>query len=140
MAIIKSRKLAFIIKLVLLFPLSYITVCTAACLTGGGHGNFLPLILILGPLNILEQNMGTFLFLVIPLYEVYALLIRFIKSNYTLALILTLHVASGLIEILINSNSYSAPLVHPIAVILLVPLAFVIWIFVSIDKSRKEEL
>ena len=144
MAIIKSRKLAFIIKLVLLLPLSYITACAAAMATGGGHGNYFAILLVLGPLNVVflmsEFKDFRLLFLgVVCLYEVYALLIRFIKSNYTLAVILTFHAASGFIAMRIAPSHFTL-FDHPIIVIFLVPLALIVWMFISIDKRRKEDL
>ena len=108
MAIFKSRTLAFIAKFMLLLPLSCFTAHIAFGATGGGHGNFLPAILFLGPLTIPLGGgipcplWEEYLLLGTPvcLYVVYALLLKFVKSSNVFRLVLIFHLSSSVIGML----------------------------------------
>jgi len=121
MMIIKSRVLTFIIKLIMLCTISSIALYSAMLITGGGHGNYLLLLLILGPLNLLLPVMQFLPYVlmacgilqggeddvyaqILPyiimmsgtvcLYVVYALYIKISKSKNAFLKILTLHAVS----------------------------------------------
>ena len=104
MPIFKSHKTIFIAKLALLLPLSFVTVYTAGVIaTGGGHANFFPFIVVLGPLNILFAipfggPEGLYFFGGATfLYGLYALLLKFIKSGKGFWVILSFHVISSFV-------------------------------------------
>ena len=140
MPIFKSHKVIFFAKLALLLPLSFGLLFTALLLTGAGHGIFSPLQWVLGPLNILcpidsHLRGAYFLFGTIGLYEIYALILKFTKSNKSIFFILAIHVISSMLAsvdtIVADSNNHIVW-----GVILLIPLIPVIWLLFSIYKSR----
>ena len=97
-----NKKYIVIIKLVIMIPLSYFTVLNALMLTGGGHGNYLPLIFISGPMNFLFQpKLSPLIFILgtICLFEIYALLVCFFHSKFTLIIILLVHIISSIIAL-----------------------------------------
>ena len=156
MAIIKSRNAAFILKLTLLLPLSFATLAVAVFATVGGHGNYLPLMLLLGPANILfavDVGSGGEVFalcLFLCQYEVYALLLKFAKAPATVYGILGLHIASSVIAIIAMASNGTLLLGSTIGRkgvqgildglvgfgIVLVLWSLVIWTLVSIRKSN----
>lgn len=140
MTIKKSHKSTFIIKFGILFPLSSIMIFIAFLFTGGGHGNYLPVKLILGPmgfsiflLNTLHHDVllicaiaGT-----TCLYPTYALLLHFLKARSLPAILLTIHVASAVI-LLCYSNNYPW-VTEPFSFML---LTIIIWILISIRRRQ----
>ena len=158
MAIIRSRKVSFFLKLLLLLPLSFAMLFVAVIATVGGHGNYLPLTLILGPANILfALDLGPgwdvlFMCLIVCLYEVYALLLKFVKASATVYWILGLHIASSVIAMMTCASNGTLLLGSTIGPkgtqgilnglfmlgIVLVLWSLVIWTLVSIRKSNRE--
>ena len=149
MPIFKSHKAIFFAKLALVVPLSLITGFTAAMATGGGHGNYFPLMVILGPLNILfiipldGPNGGMYFFCgMIFLYVIYAILMKFIKSNKTFVSFSILHIISAFMAIVSN---IIGPLFVPggdlisvlgMNIVVFTLWGLIVWLLFSIYKSR----
>ena len=152
MPIFKSHKAIFFAKLVLLIPLSLITVYTTVTMaTGGGHGNFFPLIVIFGPLSILfampiyGPNEGMYFFCGgVFLYVIYAILLKFIKSDKTFASLSIFHVIScfigmlfmGISDMFLSVKDSAFYIVMVINSIIFSFWGFIIWLLKSIYKSR----
>jgi hypothetical protein len=151
MPIFKSHKAIFFAKLVLLIPLSLITVYTAAMATGGGHGNYFPLVVILGPLNILfampiDGPKGEMYFFCggVFHYIIYALLLKFIKSNKTFVSLSIFHVIScfigmfflGISGIFVDTKNSAFCFVMVTNSIIFSLWGLIIWLLKSIHKSR----
>ena len=157
MVIIKSR--TFVVKLALLLPLSYFSGFVALLLTGGGHGNNLPWMIMLGPLNVMvvrEFDLSLFTYIVTwgvaYLYGMYALLIHFIKFGKTVRWVLGFHLAStmitmpflicqGLVLLVGDRTIYGVEWLQQTAIILFaditycIPFIIVIWILVSMRRQ-----
>jgi len=154
MPIFKSHKVIFIAKLVLLLPLSFVTVYTAGAIgTGGGHGNFFPFIVVLGPLNILfaipfDRPEGLYFFDGATfLYGLYALLLKFIKSGKGFWVILSFHVISSFVAMFFLGILDNYPLFEKkggdvlvtilvMNIIIFILWGLIIWLLKSIHKSR----
>jgi len=151
MAIFKSHKVSFFAKLALLIPLSLITFFLAVTATFGGNGNFLPLMVLFGPLNIILEIMPIdgaheekFCFYgVILLYVLYAALLKFIKSNKTFVSFLIFHIMSAVITtalhfdaIFLNMRRDWLIYLLSMGIIALVLWGLIIWLLFSIYKSR----
>jgi len=136
MPLIKSHKLSFIIKFVILFPLSYAMAVLAMWGSGGGHGNFLPMALIMTPMLLLSffiHNLHhCFVTMCIILgtaclFPAYALLLHFVKARIIPFILPILHIVGAAFGLLRTDNS---PLVtEPFSLSL---LAIVILILISI--------
>jgi hypothetical protein len=99
----KSNSWMLALKIAAMLPLSFFVVFAAALLTGGGHGNFLPILVIYGPMLGLWALARSFshdvtsliMFFSAPcLYMAYALLAAFVRTRRILAILLTIHVLS----------------------------------------------
>jgi len=132
--------MAFIIKLIILFPLSWAMVFVAFVGTGGESGNFLPLILALGPTFLsllvlpLSNDAGTICAMLgaACLYPAYGLLLYFVKAKILPVILCIIHLAGAVAVVL--SRSVKGPLVtEPYSLIL---FAIIILILVSIRKER----
>ena len=149
MLVVKSRKLAFVVKFLLVLFLSFVAVVAGAMLTGGGHGNALPLTMVLGPLNILEvfpfivaspKWAVYFIFSTVFLFGVYALFVKAVKHALAFFFILVFHFGVGIVSInIFTSFSGSAPLLAGASIlnlIVFIPLTLVFYLLYSIHKYR----
>ena len=144
MNIAKSNKLIFVAKLILLLPLSYSVVLVSLYLSASGRGNWFPLVLIVGPLNILNSTIGLdplwgdyLIWGTTCLFEIYALILKFIKNNKIILFLIIFHVISSVMEMLfLVSKNYNMGYITLLFVI--VPLLIIVWLFVSIYRSREQ--
>ena len=142
LSVVRLRTLIFIVKLVLLCPLSFVAVELATKFAVGGHGSFLPLLLIMGPLNLLFALMNLspsweayILYGTICLYETYALFLKFIKVRYATRSILMFHIASIVIGLLLwlnGSPDFYIVLELLSCAIVMIPWGLIILVLVSI--------
>ena len=143
MPLIKSHSTSFIIKFVILFPLSLAMVFIAMLGTGGGHGNFLPVATIMAPafllsplLQHLHHDIATMCIMLVTacLFPAYALLLHYVKAKIIPFILPIIHIA-GAVVILLRPR-YNSPLVtEPFSLML---LAIVILILISIRiRSRR---
>ena len=153
MSIFKSHKhkLIFIAKLALLIPLSLITFSLAVTATYGGNGNYLPWMVFSGPLYIIQETMQIdgaheekfYFYGVILLYVLYAVLLKFIKSNKTFVSFLIFHIMSAVITIALNFDAIFLKMrrdwliyLMGMGIVALVLWGLIIWLLFSIHKSR----
>ena len=154
MPIFKSHKVIFFTKLVLLISLSFVMVAFAAIMgTGGGHGNYFPVVLIFGPAWILSAlpvppHMEHIYLIcgVICLYVTYALLLKFVKSEKTFSVIFISHIVISFIIMLLGdigvpelfvNDAGAIPFVLPMNAITFTLWALVIWLLKSIHKNQR---
>ena len=132
MAIVESHKSTFIIKFIILFPLSWVMIFVAFLYTGGGHGNFLPLQLIVGPAFLLAFLPNDVLIMLgaACLYPAYALLLHFVKVRGIPVILAIIHVACAA-ALLHHSNS-GPSITEPYSLML---LAIIIWMLISIRRE-----
>ena len=142
---IKSQTTAFLIfliKLILLFPLSFAMIFLAMWGTGGGHGNFLPVKVIMGPMLLLSlfakilphSFLDSLAVLVgVCLYPIYALLLYFVKARMLPAILAVIHIAC--VTILLFSPDGGPKVTEPYSLTL---LAIIVVILVSIRKRSSK--
>ena len=153
---LKSNKMRFITRLVLLCPLSLLMGFVGVMGTGGGHGNYFPLILISGPVSILFViplygfvKGICFLCGMLCLYGTYALLLKFIKFDKTFCSILVFHIMSALITMFfLNTNKHypmfisdgiddsATQILLVLNTIIFTLWVFVLWLLILIHRSR----
>jgi len=156
---IQSHKRAFILKLVMLFPLSWGMFFLAAMLTGGGHGNFLPIMVTAGPLYIMFCLVDKVSFDIAGmcmllgtafLYPFYGLLLRYIKGPWFPTVLAVIHIVSSIVWISKPGEAKRLFVPKDIAiqyavwdVVIFALWASIIWILVLIRrdalKSFREE-
>jgi len=151
--ILKSDKAIFILRLMLLLPLSLLTGFLGVMGTGGGHGNYFPFILVSGPASILFAvplhglDEGIYFFGgIVCLYGTYAFLLKFIKSDTTFRAILIFHIVSASIAMLfLGNNGYPMFVKEKIDVVLALLgvnaitfalLSLIFWLLKLIHKSH----
>ena len=106
MNLVKSNIFWLVVKFVALFLLSFYVAFAAPVATGGGHGNYLPGLVVYGPFNILffipKTNPNGFfiaclIYGTVGLYGIYALLALFVKTWRVLLFISAFHILTILV-------------------------------------------
>ena len=135
----KSSKASFIIKFVLLFPLSLAMIFVAMWGTGGGHGNFFPLKVIMGPMVILfflsgamNHDLATMCAMLgtACLYPAYALLLYFVKARILPVILAVIHIVCVAIQLF--QPDRSPKVTEPFSLTL---LAIIVFILISIRNN-----
>ena len=134
--------LIFLIKLILLFPLSFAMIFLAMWGTGGGHGNFLPVKVIMGPTvllffltEIMHHDTATMCAMLgtACLYPTYALLLYFVKARKLPVILAAVHIAC--VAIMLFQPDSSPKVTEPYSLTL---LAIIVLILISIRKSSQK--
>jgi len=149
LAIAKLHTLIFIIKLIILVPLSWFVIALAAGLTGGGHGNYLPTLIVLGPMSfcflIKTFSFTHIIWGTVCLYEAYALFIKFVKAEYAFSLVLRFHMISCMVAFPFYIGTYRL-LGDELLIVLLLNVVFigipisVIWIILASIRKTNEDI